>query len=370
MIRAAPEQKYCSKTNINRNDMMNESNTIESLVAALNEELTDSNRNQLIGDSQGKAPRFELYHAGLSICSQKVRAVLAEKHAPYNSHEMVILNSRGIYSDELTPAENYSPHYVRLRLYGGKELEVGLAKGHRGVSSVETEGFDACVVPTLVDHENSRVIVDSKRICEYLDQELPEPVRLIPENPDSADAVLRQVSIVDQTPLPALLYGFHPDDDQRPDFIKAKMGDVYDLKVEALEQLIVANCDDPEVVEAYRAKISKEQGGKKLQYDAKFQNSVRTQTQDIIKALDEQLSSQGGPWVCGKDFSMADLTWGISLYRMHWQGLAPLWKDLPRVEEYTRRVYQRPSLWNAVIRFPSPMPESPHTADVLALNVA
>ncbi len=348
---------------------MKKSNTVEALVAAVNAGLTDPIRNHLVGASKDEAPRFELYHAGLSICSQKVRTVLAEKNAAYASHEMSILNSRGIYSDELTPAENYSSHYVRLRLHGARELGLELARGHTGVSSVETEGFDACVVPTLVDHKNGRVIVDSKRICEYLDRELPDTNRLIPEDPAMAKAVLHQVSIVDQTPLPALLYGFHPEDDPRPDFIKDKMVGVYDLKVEALEQLIAANSDDAEVVEAYHAKISKEQGGKNLQHDAGFQNTTRIQTQDIINGLDEQLSSHEYAWVCGSEFTMADLCWGVSLYRMHWQGLASLWQDLPRVHEYTRGLYQRPSLWNAVIRFPSPMPESPHTADVLALEV-
>ncbi len=350
--------------------MKPESDVLASLVSALNAELTDPQRNYIVPGDGAEPIRFELYHAGLSVCSQKVRTVLAEKCVGYVSHEMVILNSRGIYSDELTPAENYSPHYVRLRLHGAKELGVELAEGHRGVSSVETEGFDACVVPTLVDHANSRVVVDSKRICEYLDQELPDPVRLIPENPAGAEAVLRQISIVDQTPQPALLYGFHPDDDQRPDFIKGVMSDVYDLKVEALEQLIAANGHDPRVVEAYRAKISKEQGGKKLQHDAGFQNVIRTRTQDIINGLNEQLSGHEGPWVCGSALTLADLTWGVSLYRMHWLGLSLLWKNLPRVEEYTRRLYQRPSLRNAVIRFPSPMPESPHTADVMALDIA
>ena len=350
--------------------MKSASDVLVSLVSAINAELTDPHRNHLVA-GQGEGPvRFELYHAGLSVCSQKVRTVLAEKRAAYVSHEMAILNSRGIYSDELTPAENYSSNYVRLRLHGAERLGLELASGHRGVSSVETEGFDACVVPTLVDHAKARVIVDSKRICEYLDQELADSGRLIPEDPAGAEAVLHQVDIVDQTPQPALLYGFHPDDDQRPDFIKGAMSDVYDLKVEALEQLIAANSDDPLVVAAYRAKISKEEGGKKLQHDVNFQHATRTEVQRILQGLEEQLSTHQDLWVCGATVTLADLTWGVNLYRMHWLGLASMWKDLPRVGEYAKRLYQLPSLWNAVIRFPSPMPQSPHTTDVLALDVS
>ena len=67
---------------------------------------------------------------------------------------------------------------------------------------------------------------------------------------------------------------------------------------------------------------------------------------------------------------MADVTWAINLYRMQWLGVASLWKDLPRVQEYATALYKRPSIWNAVIKFPSPMPESPHTMDLEASEFA
>jgi glutathione S-transferase len=350
--------------------VVTESNDVAVLVAAVNAELTDPMRNHLIEGSAGESGRFELYHAGLSVCSQKVRAVLAEKGASYSSHELSILNSKGIYSDELTPAENYSPNYVRLRLIGGKQAGLGLARGYTGTSSVETNGFDACVVPTLVDLHKGRVIVDSKRICEYLDQEISGPIQLLPNEPSLRKAVMEQVSIVDTTPQPALLYGFHPDDDQRPDFIKHAMSDVYDLKIEALKGLIAANSDDAELVAAYQGKISKEQGGRGFARDDESQRAVRALAQEIINGLDEQLAAHANPWVCGSTFTMADVTWAINLYRMQWLGVGSLWKDLPRVQAYATALYKRPSVWKAVIKFPSPMPESPHTMDIEAPEFA
>lgn len=355
------------------NDQIMKSNSaeLESLVSSLNKVLIDPHRNHIVPGKEEGPVRFELYHAGLSVCSQKVRSVLAEKQISYLSHEMVILNSRGIYSDELTPAENYSPYYVRLRLLAAKNLGLEkLARGHSGSSSVETEGFDACVVPTLVDHKQGVVIVDFMRICEYLDNEVPGSARLIPDDTETARAVMREVSIVDQTPQPALLYGYHPDDDKRPDFIKGAMTDVYELKVAALEQLIAANADDPEVVDAYRAKISKEQGGKDLQRDNGFQKKTRGVAQDIINNLNSQLSEKNAEWICGSAYTLADVCWGVNLYRLQWLGLASMWDDLPAVKNYALRLYKRPSLWNAVIRFLSPMPESPHTTEVLKLKVA
>ncbi len=86
--------------------------------------------------------------------------------------------------------------------------------------------------------------------------------------------------------------------------------------------------------------------------------------QDIIDNFDQQLESMADPWICGPEFTLADVVWGISLYRLHWLGLAYLWKELPRVREYIDRIYHRPSIWEDVINFPSPMPPSPHTVDI------
>lgn len=55
---------------------------------------------------------------------------------------------------------------------------------------------------------------------------------------------------------------------------------------------------------------------------------------------------------------------GISLYRIHWLGLAYLWEDLPRVKEFAQRAYKRPCVWEDVINWPSPMPPLPYTADI------
>src|SRR5882724_5016955 len=145
--------------------------TIEALAKRANAAIKDPSRTFTIRAVSGKTPRFELYHAAISLCSQKVRAVLAEKEASFVSHDMEILSLRSA-SGEVIAAENYHPDYVRLRLYGGQSLGRPLVSGYTGTTSVETEGFDACVVPLLVDHERGHVIVDSLRICTYIDREV------------------------------------------------------------------------------------------------------------------------------------------------------------------------------------------------------
>ena len=54
-----------------------------------------------------ETPRFALYHAANSICSQKVRVVLAQLQLSYSSHALNIF-----------AGETYLPSYVRLRLLG------------------------------------------------------------------------------------------------------------------------------------------------------------------------------------------------------------------------------------------------------------
>jgi glutathione S-transferase len=79
---------------------------------------------------------MELYHNGMSVCSQKVRLVLREKHLRPAEHS---LNLR---AGDSTPAE-----YLKLNPNG--------------------------VVPTLIDR--GAVIVDSTVICEYLEDAYPDP---------------------------------------------------------------------------------------------------------------------------------------------------------------------------------------------------
>lgn len=345
---------------------MSLNNTFDNLLATARDEQNDPKRSNVINGPTDAKPRMELFHAGLSMCSNKVRVVLAEKGVSYMSHELSILAQKGIYSETFTPAENYRPGYVRLRMHAAdtQGLMGNLAREHTLRTAVNTEGFDACVVPLLIDNEKHRGVVDSLEIMKYIDSEIPAPIRLIPENPVQAEAVMRQVTIVDGTPHPGILYAFHKND-PRPDFIKHTMEDVYDVKVGALNQLIDQNEDDETLVRAYKAKISKELAGKKIYRDTQFTAGIIREFEELIADLDAQLAQPDDEWICGSDFTLADAVWGVSLFRIHWLGHASLWDNYPRVREYAYRCYKRPSIRNAVIDWPSPMPESPHTADVL-----
>jgi len=316
------------------------SEVLWTMAAAARASIRDASRITIVGDDA--KPRFELCHAASSLCSQKVRAVLHEKRLPYRSSEMIILSSMG--PDELIAAEHYSAAYIHLRLLAAHELDREFVNGYSGRTSVETEGFDPCVVPLLIDYEAGRVLADSKRICCYLDGVSPEPIQLVPEEPKARAAVMRQVSIVDRIPNAALLYGFHPDDDRRPEPLKLVMQTVYDYKVMALEALIAANASDARLVAAVRAKIAKERGGKQVSRDPDFQRATRQQARELLADLDRDLAAASFAGVNHHGFTLADVLWGVNLVRMSYLGLSSMWEDLPHIKAYFRALVRRPSL--------------------------
>ena len=344
--------------------MTTSSEEFSAIVSAARAEWGGAERSELMHGKGGSAPRFEIYHAGLSVCSQKVRTVLAELDTAYLSNEMAILSGKGIFSEEFSIAENYRPNYVRLRMYGaGPALMANLMQHHTLGSSVESEGFDACVVPTAIDHQTESVIVDSSRIVEFIDAQVSGGPGLMQKGAELETEVKRQIKIVDNLPMGAILYGFL-ENDPRPDFLKAQMDGVYDVKRQALEILLSKNEDDAELVRAYKAKISKEMAGKGLYKNIDFLGEKMADFENAIANLNSDLQRSQGPWLHGGIFTMSDAFWGVSLYRIHWVGHAWLWQDYPLVKEYVKRLYAHPSIRDSVIDWPSPMPPSPHAADI------
>jgi hypothetical protein len=85
-------------------------------VDAARKELKDPEQVTVQNGDSTSQPRFEVWHWGQSLCSQKVRTVLTEKEIEYRSNEL-----------SFREFENYRPGYVRLRMYAGivTLIEVG-----------------------------------------------------------------------------------------------------------------------------------------------------------------------------------------------------------------------------------------------------
>lgn len=327
------------------------------LVDDVNSLLQSTYKNKVIGAGRDTSPRFELYHAAPSLCSHKVRAVLAEKQIPYVSHDMDIMPA-----GKFIP-ENYRPEYVRMRLQGAPNAR--LVDGYTGESSVTVQGFDPCVVPTLVDHENLRVVVDSNAICEYLDVETDTVPKLIPEA--LAADIAAQDSLIDQAPHVAALYGAHPENDFRPAGLRKNIAGVHAKKIRVLKAMIEQVGDsDPAVLAAYKAKIKKEDAAGEFVIDADGMRETHRKMSEHVDALEAQLLTHTADWVCGDQFTMADIMWTASMWRLQWLGFGDLWKgdgERPRLNAYLDRAFQRPSFRSAVVNWPGAHAPSPHVAE-------
>ncbi|MEM7663629.1 MAG: glutathione S-transferase [Pseudomonadota bacterium] len=328
---------------------------IRKLVADVNGMLRNGYKNKIVGKTNGTSPRFEVYHSAPSLCSFKVRMTLAEKQAAYASHDMMIMPA-----GKFIP-QNYRPEYVRLRLQGAPGAK--LVSGYTGESSVTQQGFDPCVVPTLVDMETARVVVDSQTICEYIANTVETGTDLMPAS--LAMDVLAQVSLVDQAPHVAALYGAHPDEDRRPGGLKGNITGVHARKIRVLDTLINLYGDDPKLRAAYECKIAKESAAGEFVRTPDEMRDVHRQMAAHVDDLEQQLAQSGGPWVLGEPFTLADVVWTLSLWRMKWLGLGIHWEDgkNPAVAAYCERAFQRPSFRSAVVEWPGSHGPSPHVIE-------
>jgi 2,5-dichlorohydroquinone reductive dechlorinase len=320
---------------------------IESLVAALNARFAGGERLQVIGAGAGDSPRFELYHFFMSMCSYKLRLVLDEIGAAYVSHDI------DIFPPDI---KNYYPEYVRVRLKGREHAAGRLVDGYTGRSSTETEGFDPCVVPTLVDHEAGVVLANSKRMCLYLAAVCDAGAELVPQ--DLRDEILRQVDIVDRTPHVAVLYGAHPGNDRRPAFVRANMLGVHDLKIAQARKNMALVPNDSALRAAYEHKILKETAAREFIRTENDMRAAVREFSDLIAQLERDLEATGGEWLFGDRFTLADVYWAASLFRIRWLGLGDSFSPVqdqpqfPRLARYCERLLSRPSVRRAIVDWP------------------
>lgn len=329
---------------------------LAALVAATNAHMSPKFRHKAVGPAGSGAPRLELYHSAPSLCSHKVRTTLAEKSLRYMSHDMKIMPAGNVIP------QNYRPEYVRLRMLGAPKAK--LVDSYSGESSVTVQGFDPCVVPTLIDHDKARVIVDSRVICEYIDAETEGDVALIPDG--LAAQVDRHVALVDQAPHVAALYGAHPDGDDRPEGLRKNIAGVHAKKIRVLKALRDHVAGEPDLVAAYDAKIRKEDSAGEFVLDAEDMRDAHTKMAAHVSVLNTELEHHNGPWACGTAFTLADITWTCSLWRMAWLGMAHIWEEdagQARVSEYVRRAFARPAFRASVIDWPGAHSPSPHVKE-------
>ncbi len=315
----------------------------EALTAAVAEAAQAMGRaGKVVGGRAEQIPRHELFHAANSICSQKVRAVLAYHGFGYISHSV-----------NLFEGQTYLPGYVRLRMIGCESLGGTLATHHGGTTSTETGGCDGAVVPTLIDRSTGEVVVDSKRICLRLDAEAPEGQRLYPAG--LASAIDVELAVVDNLPNYQMLMGRTPKGAEAT-HSRADTYAAFSLrKVAWCDQLISEHAGEPILKKAYSAKRAKESSAADELFAPEAMRTAYDKAEAALGALEGKLAKRGErAWLWGDRPTMADLFWGIELMRMTDVGTVGFWEGgrLPRVERFAAAAAALPAIRSAITDWP------------------
>jgi 2,5-dichlorohydroquinone reductive dechlorinase len=318
--------------------------SIQSLVAdtraAMNSEGT------LVGaPSTTTPPRFELFSAASSICSQKVRTVMAHHGLIYRSHMM-----------DLFGGQTYLPAHVRLRMLGCEQLDGKLADLHTGSTSVASGGgCDAAVVPTLVDWEAGTVVVDSNRICRHIDDAAAAGGAPSLRPAGLAAAIDAELDIIDNLPNYQMLSGKPPGEDRRPSAQRGKNGIEFAMsKVQRCDRYLAEHANDTVLVRGYTAKRAKELSAARQLFTEDRMREAYATAEAACEALERQLRPAATRWLLDDLVTMADLYWGVELLRMGNMGADTFWKDgrRPAVAAYAARLRGLPAIQSAVVNWP------------------
>jgi len=214
---------------------------------------------------------YTLYNAPQSTCSQRVRFVLNAKKLPFAEVKLNLLEG-----DQL------KPDYLKLNPNG--------------------------VVPTL-DHDGA-IVIDSTVIAEYLDEVEPD-VSFTPEDPVQRARMRTLMHFIDEMPAAAV---------RVPTFNLAFLPRFQAMSREDF----VAMAESKPLRREFMLTMG-QTGFPKAEMDAELGHLRRS-----YERMDAEIEKSGGPWLLGKEITLADVTVMPALVRMHDLGM-PDWQDLPRV---------------------------------------
>ena len=258
-----------------------------------------------------------LYHFPLSLDSQKVRQGLEEIGIGWQSH--VIL---------LPAQQQFSPGYARIN--------------------------SRCVVPTLVI--DGRVTTDTVNILTHLVDRFGVGKNLLNTSEHENEDVNYWVDKAASLFIEALTYGdIKGVKKPFPLGNISEHGRYHRDKIELLSKLIEKYQHDETLKLAYEKKrevIGATHGAIVTPSQlAAIVESTKTQLRDLEQQLSEGPYDSGG-WLASEVFSVADIQWGVVLYRLRWLGLEPLlWKGESRITAYADSVITRESFQRGIIKW-------------------
>ena len=235
---------------------------------------------------------LDLYHNNISVCAQKVRIVLAEKSAPWTNRHL-----------SLAKGEHLTPEFKRMNPRG--------------------------VVPVLVHDGNT--IVESSVICSYLDDVFPSPP-LSSTNPVERATMRLWCKLPDDIlHMACATVSFAISFGQQ---LKQQVG-------AGLEERLM-KMPDPARRERQRALIEK---GIETPF---FRDHIKVFERTIAE-METQLGKT--KWLASDAYTLADAEITPYIERVDRLGLAGLWDNRPRVDDWFMRIKARPS-FKAISDYP------------------
>ena len=226
---------------------------------------------------------FTLYNAPQSTCSQRVRFVLNAKKLAFDEVKLNLLEG-----DQL------KPDYLKLNPNG--------------------------VVPTL-DHDGA-IVTDSTVITEYLDEIFPA-MSFTPEQPLARARMRALMHFADEMPAASVRVPTH-NLAFLPRFQKMNRDE------------FIALAESKPLRREFMMTMG-QTGFPKAEMDAALSRLRRS-----YERMDREIELSGGPWLLGKDITLADVALMPALVRMDDLDMAA-WQDLPRVVAWFDNIRAHPA---------------------------
>jgi len=210
-----------------------------------------------------------------------------------------VLNTKGLAFDEvkldLMAGDQLKPDYLRLNPNG--------------------------VVPTL-DHDGA-IVIDSSVIIEYLDEVAPAQ-SFTPADPVRRARMRALMRFIDEMPAAAV---------RVPTFNLAFL------------PRFAAMSDDDFVAFAEAKPLRKEfmLAMGRTGFPASEMQKALDRLRRTYERMDAEIGASGGPWLLGKDISLADVAVMPALVRMADLGRESDWADLPRVKQWFENIRAHPA---------------------------
>jgi glutathione S-transferase len=240
---------------------------------------------------------LDLYHAGMSVCSEKVRLVLAEREQDFVDHRL-----------DLRAGDQQKPEYLKLN--------------------------PNAVVPTIVHDGN--VIVESNVIAEYLAEVLPGP-SLTTSSPVSRARMRIWTKQLDES--------IH----QLTSVISFAIGFRHQMLAKPREEAMETLRRIPDVARRER-QIDVFEKGVDSPYFVPAIKRFEKMLGDMQATLDRT------PWLAGSEMSLADIAFTPYVNRLDQLQMAFMWDKRPKVAAWFETMKARPTYAKAYDGFmPKPV---------------